>query len=81
MRVRYPSVAEMAQQVLREVEADDRIKTAERQVLAGTLHPRVQTATAQGLVKLAEHCRKIDINNPEVTYNDLRAFMAACDAE
>jgi len=81
MRVRYPSVAEAAQQVLREVEADSLIKTAERQVLEGTLHPRVQTEVAQGLLKLAEHCRKINIDNPEVTYNDLRAFMATCNAE
>lgn len=81
MRMRYPSVAEAARQVLQEVEAENLIKTAEEQVLAGTLHPRVQTEVGQGLMKLAEHCRKINVENPEVTYNDLREFMAACDAE
>lgn len=78
MRMRYPSVSEAAQQVLREIEAEEQIKTAERQILRGA-SPGVATEEAQGLMKLAEELRQVDVDNPEVSYADLHNFMARCN--
>lgn len=80
MRMTYPSVSEAASQILREVTAEEQIKTAERQVLAGIMRPRVQTEIGQELMKLAAQCRDMP-NNPEVSYDDLRNFVAQVNAE
>jgi Arc/MetJ-type ribon-helix-helix transcriptional regulator len=78
MRTRYPSVSEAAQQVLRDIEAEEQIKTAERRVLR-SVASGVTSEEATGLLKLAAQCRNVDIDNPEVSYDDLRNFMARCN--
>lgn len=80
MRMKYPSVSEAADQILREVAAEEQIKTAERQVLQGVLQPRVRTPIGHELMKLAEQCRGMS-ENPEVSYDDLRNFVAQVNAE
>lgn len=79
MRMKYPSVSEAASQILREVAAEEQIKTAERQVLRGTMQPRVRTDVGQELMKLAAQCRDMT-ENPEVSYDDLRNFVAQVNA-
>lgn len=79
-RVKMPSVSEAAAQILREVEADQRIKTAEVQILRGASQRPLTTDDAKLLMKLAETCRGIDIDNPEVDYDDLHNFMAQVNA-
>lgn len=78
-RFKMDSVRETAAQILREVEAEGRIKTAEQQILRGTLHPRVSTDIGAQLTKLAADCRTMS-ENPEVSYEDLRNFVAQVDA-
>lgn len=78
-RVQMPSVSEAAAQILREVEAEQRIKTAEVQILRGAQRP-LTTNDAKLLMKLAETCRSIDTDNPEVDYEDLHNFMATVNA-
>lgn len=78
-RVQMPSVSEAAAQILREVEAEQRIKTAEVQILRGSQRP-LTTDDAKLLMKLAESCRDIDTNDPEVDYADLQHFMAQVNA-
>jgi hypothetical protein len=79
-RAQYPSISEIAQQVLREVKAEDQIKTAERQILRDVLHPQVKTDIGVDLMKLAERCRNYDDEDPEITVEDLHNFMAKCNA-
>lgn len=79
-RVQMPSVSEAAAQILRDVEAEQRIKTAEVQILRGASTRPLTSADAQQLMKLAETCRDINIDDPEVDYDDLRNFMAQVNA-
>lgn len=76
-RVNYPSIKEIAAEVLREVEAEARIKTAERKLLVEATS--FTTPYAQELLKLAEVCRELD-TKPRVTINDLEFFMEQCNA-
>jgi len=76
-RATYPSVKNAALEILREVEAERMIKTAERQVLRNIDQP--QTDLGMGLMKLATDLRQVDLDNPEVTYADLHRFMTACN--
>jgi len=79
MRTAYPSIRETAAQVLREVDAERLVKTAEHQLLQGALRPR--TDISDGLHKLAACLRDVDDDNPEVSYDDLHSFMAQCNAK
>ena len=81
MRVRYPRISDAVDQVLREVDAEDRIKTAEQQLLRESISPRSRTKVASDLKKLAASCRTLDENNPEVSYQDLHNFMAQVNAK
>ena len=74
---RYPSVKDAAAEILREVQAERLIKTAERQVLRQVEAP--QSDIGEGLLKLATTMRNVDVDNPEVTYADLHDFMAQCN--
>jgi len=76
-RTNYPSVKDAAAEILREVHAEQLIKTAERQALRDVDSPR--SDIGQGLTKLAAELRNIDTDNPEVTYGDLHNFMAQCN--
>lgn len=76
-RMRYPSVKDAAAEILREVQAERLIKTAEQRILQQAESPR--TEIGDGLVKLAAAIREIDIDNPEVSYADLHNFMAQCN--
>jgi len=76
-RTHYPSVTDAATEILREVQAERLIKTAERQVLRQVEAPR--TEVGEGLLKLAAAMRDVDGDNPEVTYADLHNFMAQCN--
>ena len=78
-RIAYPSVSEAAAQILREVEAEQTIKTAEQQILQETIDGS-QTELAQDLNKLAHALRDVDVDNPEVTYGDLQDFVKAANA-
>ncbi len=78
-KIQYPSVSEAAAQILRDVEAEQTIKTAEQQILRETIHGP-QTEVAQGLNKLASALRGVNVDDPEVTYGDLQDFMKAANA-
>lgn len=78
-RFQMDSVKETAAQILREVEAENRIKTAETQILRNYAQPRVNTDLGQELVKIAAQCRQFN-DDPEVSYDDLRNFVAQVDA-
>lgn len=77
-REQLPSVQDIARQVLREVEAENRIKVAEQQILRGVLSPRTKTELGHDLMKLASACARID-EEPGVTTNDLLDFVARCN--
>lgn len=79
MNIKYPSVSETAQQVLRDIEAEEQIKTAELQILRN-VSSGVTVEEARDLVKLAQRCRQVNTDNPEISYDDLRNFMAQCNA-
>lgn len=68
------TVSEVAQDVLRYVEAEELIKTAERTVFRGTLDPAMKSELAQEITKLATVCREVD-DRVSVTYNDLRQLL------
>lgn len=76
-REQLPSVREIAQQVLRHVDAENHIKQAELQILRGTLSPRTKTELGHDLMKLASACAQID-EEPKVTIGDLREFVERC---
>lgn len=76
-RTRYPSVKDAAAEILREVQAERMIKQAEHQVLRQIEAPR--TDVGDDLTKLAAALRRVDVDNPEVTYADLHNFMAQCN--
>jgi hypothetical protein len=78
-KIKYPSISEAAAQILREVEAEQTIKTAERQILRETLEGP-QTEVAQGLNKLASLLRNVNVDDPEVSYSDLANFIKAANA-
>ena len=72
-RMTYPSVKDVAGEILREVQAEQQIKTAEAQVLRGTLSPAPQeTDLSVDLRKLAHDCRQ---QNDDITFGDLQEFM------
>ena len=77
-REQLPSVQDIARQVLREVEAEGRIKTAEQQILRGVLSPKTKTELGFDLMKLAVECAKVD-EEPTITANDLLDFVARCN--
>jgi len=79
-RVKMPSVSEAAAQILREVEAEQRIKTAEVQLLHGVKHAQLSSEEARELIKLADTCRQFNIEDPEVTYDDLHNFVTTANA-
>lgn len=76
-RLRTPSVKEAADEILREVAAERMIKTAERQLLHDVENPR--TDVGAGLLKLASQLRDTDVENPEITYDDLHQFVVKCN--
>ena len=78
-KVKSPSVSEAATQILREVEAEQTIKTAEQQILREALKGP-QTEVAHDLNKLASALRSVNVDNPEVTYGDLQDFIKAANA-
>lgn len=77
-RTALPSVKETAQQILREVAAENQIKTAEHQILRGVLQSKCATDLGYDLTKLAAQLRNIDEQNPEVSYADLENFIGQC---
>lgn len=77
-RIQYPSVSEAAQQILREIEAEEQIKTAEQLILRNAEQP-VHIEMAHDIIKLAEQCRCINVDNPVITYDDLYSFMRQCN--
>ena len=77
-RADYPSIGDIASQVLRDVHAEEQIKTAEQRVLRDATAPINQSEVARDLVKLAAQCRQVNVNDPDVTYGDLAAFMEHC---
>ena len=76
-REQLPSVREIAQQVLRDVDAENHIKLAERQILRGVLSPRTKTELGHDLMKLASACAQQD-EEPTVTVSDLQDFVERC---
>ena len=70
----YPSINQITQQILREVKAEQQIKTAEQQMLQQALHPQVSTELGQQLTKLAQHLRHVP-EEPAISYADLQQFM------
>lgn len=73
-----PSVQDIAQQVLRAVEAENHVKLAELQILRGVLSPRTKTELGHDLMKLASACTQHD-EEPRVTTSDLLDFVARCN--
>lgn len=73
------SIKETAQQVLRDVEAENQIKTAEQQILRGVLQSKCSTDVGYDLTKIAAQLRHIDDQNPEVSYTDLMNFVGQCN--
>jgi hypothetical protein len=78
-KVKYPSVSEAAAQILRDVEAERTVKTAELQILRETIDGP-KTEVAQGLNKLASALRGVNVDDPEVNYTDLQNFIKAANA-
>ena len=78
-RTELPSVKETARQILREVEAENQIKTAEQQILRGVLQSKCATDIGFDLTKVAARLRTIDDQNPEISYTDLNDFMGRCN--
>jgi len=78
-RMTYPSVKDAASQILREIEADERIKKAELNILRDTQR-NPKSDIAQGLMKIAEHCRNLK-EDPEISYKDLQGFMETVNAK
>lgn len=76
MAIRYPSIQEIANEVLREIDAEEQIKTAERQALRAASKPQIQSDLAKDLQKVAAMCRTAEVENPTVTWEDLKQFMA-----
>jgi len=76
MAIRYPSIREIAEQVLREVDAEEQIKTAERHAVRDAAAPKVHSDLAKDLQKVAALCRSAADEDPVVTVDDLKQFMA-----
>jgi len=79
-RMTYPSIQDMTAQILREVNAEQQIKTAEQQLLRHALNPVVHTEIAQQLTKLASACRHLS-DTPDVSYAELHQFIVQTDAK
>lgn len=77
-RADYPSIGDIASQVIRDVQAEEQVKTAEQRILRGATDPINQSDTARDLTKLAAMCRQVSVDNPDVTYDDLNVFMEQC---
>jgi hypothetical protein len=76
-RTNVPSIKDIASQVLREVRAEDQVKTAEVQILRGTLAPApAETVLAGDLRKLAHECRQ---QSDDITLADLQEFLGNAD--
>ena len=75
-RITYPSIRDIAADALREVAAEDQVKTAETQLLQGALLPAPppRTALSVELHKLAAECRQ---QTDDITYADLEDFLNA----
>jgi nitrogenase subunit NifH len=72
-KTNVPSIKDIASQVLREVRAEDQVKTAEVQILRGTFTPAPpETDLAKDLRKLAHECRQ---SSDDVTFADLQEFL------
>ena len=72
-RAEYPSIKDIASQVLREVRAEDQVKTAEVQILRGAVTPAPpETDLAGNLRKLAHECRQ---QSDDITLADLQEFL------
>jgi nitrogenase subunit NifH len=72
-RTNVPSIKDIASQVLREVRAEDQVKTAEVQILRGTITPApAETELAKDLRKLAHECRQ---QSDDITLADLQEFL------
>ena len=76
-RMEYPSISEIADQVVREVRAEDQVKTAEVQILRGTMTPALpETDLGADLRKLAADCRT---HSEDITIEDLQEFLCHAD--
>lgn len=72
-RMEYPSIRDIADEVIREVRAEEQVKTAEAQLLRGAEAPAPpETETAVELRKLAHECRQ---QSDDITLADLQEFM------
>jgi len=73
-RTKYPSIRDIASQVLREVRAEDQVKTAEAQILRNAITPAPpETDLSTDLRKLAQDCRQ---QSDEITFADLQEFLS-----
>jgi nitrogenase subunit NifH len=73
-RTTYPSIKDIASQVLRDVHAEHQVKTAETQILRGTVKPALpETELAADLRKLAHECRQ---QSDDITITDLQEFLS-----
>lgn len=69
----YPPIADIAAQVIRDVQADRMIKTAETQVLRSTTRGVLpETELSANLRKLAHDCRQ---QSDDITVADLQEFL------
>lgn len=75
-RMRYPSIKDIAADALRDVAAEDQVKTAEAQILRGAITPSPppRSELSAELHKLASECRE---QSDDVTYADLQEFLNA----
>jgi nitrogenase subunit NifH len=72
-RMTYPSISDIATQVIREVRAEETVKTAEAQILQGAVTPAPpETDLAANLRKLAHECRQ---QSDDITVEDLQEFL------
>lgn len=72
-RTECPSIQDIASQVLRDVRAENQVKTAEIQILRGAVTPALpETDLAGNLRKLAHECRQ---QSDDITLADLQEFL------
>ena len=73
------TVSDLASEVLRHVEAEEMVKTAERQLLQAAMAPTTSEVAGE-LLKLATACRN-SVDDSILTRDDINAFMKrACHA-
>jgi hypothetical protein len=51
------------------------------QLLHGVKNAQLTSEEARDLIKLADACRTINIEDPEVTYDDLHNFVTTANAK